>query len=269
MLGPSAGGMTRQEGGKSRINLPVALDSGRENEAAVATLSFPVCDGNPLRDNADIIAGIIKRRRPRLLLCAGGSLRAARNVDPVTLVTSQTPTQVVLEVGAERDNYLIESGRLHLLGKQFFASRKQTDEEPDRLAQLESALSNRSFEICSRSALLLICGEITLVQGRLRVHFHSAASENLRNAVQAERVLILNPTHTRMGNCGTINAWRSFLSQDGRVYMSSSNWNTCGDTRQRPTETIHTLWHDGKPRRAAYEGPESDDYCYREWELPA
>src|SRR5438105_1894249 len=46
----------------------------------------------------------------------------------------------------------------------------------------------------------------------------------LQDAVRAPAVMILNPTHTRMGNCGTVRAWREYLSSGGRVYVSASNW---------------------------------------------
>ena len=62
------------------MELPLAL-TGRNRKRApiIGTLSFPVIGrvGRALRDNSDIIAEIILRRRPDLLLCAGWSVLSA------------------------------------------------------------------------------------------------------------------------------------------------------------------------------------------------
>ncbi len=262
-------GMVYHQAGRDEIELPPGItDNSGKRQTTVGTLSFPVCKGVPLRDNGDIIAQIILRRQPRLLLCAGGSVPSVQSLDAVTEATLQAEIEVLLETRTDGLNYRIESGRRHLMGPQFFEDRKRTNECPDRLTWLERALPEQSFQFFGRASVLLICGEISVMEGRGDPHFHSAAPENLQRAVQAERVLILNPTHTRMGNCGTINAWRRFLSQKGRIYVSASNWDFCGARRQSPTETLHSLWHVGHAQKPIDEGPRSDHCCYREWALP-
>jgi hypothetical protein len=78
--------------------------------------------------------------------------------------------------------------------------------------------------------------------------------------------MILNPTHSRMGNCGSVQAWRQFLSRDGRIYLSASNWDlTAG---QRPSPTLHSFWHNGEPTASAY-AIENGSLCYREWNIPS
>ncbi|MHB8656123.1 MAG: hypothetical protein ACYDA9_19880 [Terriglobia bacterium] len=160
------------------------------------------------------------------------------------------------------------------MGKQFFADRKQTNNCPLLVSELASALPKRRFRFSDRPVLVIVCGEITLIQGRDKVEFYRFTPLRLREAIREERLIILNPTHTRMGNSGTIKAWRKFLSKDGRVYVSSSNWDVCRIKdrkgryrRQKPSRTLHSLWHNGVCAKPSYEFS-SDFLNYREWVLP-
>jgi hypothetical protein len=243
----------------------------------VGTLSFPVCvcESGALRDNSDIIAEIIRRRSPGLLLCAGWSIPTKRNLRPIKDAADKTKTVVVLESSRPEPpiSFRIKDGQRFRMGKQFFADRKETNNNPHLVSQLGSALPrSRSFNFSGRPVLLLICGEVTVIQGRNNVHFHRSAPPKLQHAIRAERVLILNPTHTRMGNSGTIKAWRTFLSEKGRVYVSASNWNVCKTKKtkgrcQKPAPTSHSLWHDGNCSKPCFQ-LECNFFDYREWALP-
>lgn len=109
-----------------------------------------------------------------------------------------------------------------------------------------------------------------VVQGRTEVAFHHRVPDDLRDALSAKRVLILNPTHTRMGNDGTIKEQRKFLSAEGRMYVSASNWDVApkkGKRPQNPSLTLHSLWHNGKSKGfVPFCREKKDDYfVYREW----
>ena len=239
----------------------------------MGTLSFPVRgrDNDPLRDNSGIIAEIMRRRKPGLLLCAGSSVPSKKSLTPIMDATRQLGTQAVLETNSTGVSYRIWAGRSIPMGKQFFSKREQPNKEPWKLRALTGALSERSFRFSCRPVLLLVCGEVMVVEGRNNVHFHRSAPCVLQDAVRVERVLILNPTHTRMGNSGTIQAWRKFLSEKGRAYVSASNWRLSKDKkgrRQKPSPTLHSLWYDGKPIKKPSFALQCNCYCYREWVLP-
>jgi hypothetical protein len=232
----------------------------------VGTLSFPVCKAGAMRDNSDIIAEVIRRRSPALLLCAGFSIPSKRNLRPIMDATGKTETVVVLESSGPKQpiSFRVKDGQRFRMGRQYFANREDTNKRPYLVNRLAGALPRRSFSFSSRPVLLLVCGEITAMQGRTNVHFHPSAPQKLRDAERAERVLILNPTHTRMGNCGTVKAWRRFPSQDGRVYVSASNW----DVRsQKPSPTLHSLWHDGNCSKPCFQ-IQRNSFVYQEWVLP-
>ena len=162
------------------------------------------------------------------------------------------------------------------MGEQFFATREETNKDPGCLTKLADSLPERSFNFLGRKVILLICGEINLMYGRTNVHFHRSTPIKLVEALGAKGVLILNPTHTRMGNGGTIKAKRKFLSEKRRVYVSASNWDVCPKKKkraQRPSDTLHSVWHSGKCNHQVDDKKKSGEdkpvcFVYREWALP-
>jgi hypothetical protein len=234
----------------------------------IGTLSFPV-RSKPIfatvSDNTDLIAGVVKKRQPSLLLCAGWTVPTKRSLDVIIGVTRHAKTVVVLETESPTAVYFrIADGHVFKMGEQFFSTREETEDQ--RLPRgLADALPERTFTFCQRNTLLLNCGEVMVVRGRNHVEFCWSMPQVLRNAVRAPMLMILNPTHTRMGNCGTVKAWREYLSSEGRVYVSASNWDVA--IGQRQSETLHSFWHDGVASASAY-AFENDRLCYREWDMP-
>lgn len=67
----------------------------------------------------------------------------------------------------------------------------------------------------------LVYGELNVIQGRYHPPY--------RSAVDKAAMIVINPTHDRMSNAGTLDAKRRLLSrsfEDGRnrVYVSCSSW---------------------------------------------
>lgn len=263
-----------------RIVLPPAVGSHGVRRGIVGTLSFPVdSEANPKRDNSDVIAGIILGRRPKLLVCAGSSVLSRRGFPPIAKAAKRAGSVALVETnGRPRISFRIERGKVFCMGRQYFACRDEINEHRKRVSALADAIECRSIRSTSRPAFLLKCGEITVLQGRNRVAFNGAVAKELQDAIRADRVLIVNPTHTRMGNSGTIKAWRKFLSQAGRLYVSSSNWDVEGkrhdgtNRRQKPSATLQSVWHDGRCLKCCFTWPQLPSatvhYVYREWEAP-
>ncbi len=215
-------------------------------------------------DNTSLIAEIIACRRPALLLCAGWTVPTEESVAHFIAVTQWLNTVLLLETcGPPPINFRIADGRLFPMGIQFFAERDKTQEADHRA--LAAALPVRTFPFSGRTAFLLVCGEVEVAFHRQNVDFHPFVPPAVRAAVRAHRSLILNPTHTRMKNDGTDKAWRKWLSSDGRVYVSASNWDLA---KQHPSDTLHSLWHDGESATPTYRLQNTRMY-YREWLLPA
>ena len=118
------------------------------------------------------------------------------------------------------------------MGAILFGTQKQIAGDATLLDRLAAAAARRTFSFHGRPVFLLICGELNVLQGMAPVRMNPAAPQRLSEQLLAERALILNPTHTRMGNAGILQAKRRFLSQGGRVYVSTSNWDICGGQKQ-------------------------------------
>src|ERR1700691_4374078 len=144
---------------KEIIELPPAVESHLGRATMVGTLSFPVRgrENCPLRDNSDIIAEIIRRRTPGLLLCAGSSVPSKKSLRPIMDATRQRATVVVLESTSPAISYRICGGRSFSMGKQFYATREDTNKHPWKLCKLANALAERSFHFSGRPVLLLVC----------------------------------------------------------------------------------------------------------------
>lgn len=116
-------------------------------------------------------------------------------------------------------------GQRHRFGQQQFARRSEVDDAArDSVARFERSPPARSIALGEWNVFALICGEINIVEGRVDPRYVSASAEA---AIMATDVVI-NPTHDRMGNAGTLDAKRKLLSstsddERNRVYVSCSN----------------------------------------------
>ena len=117
-----------------------------------------------------------------------------------------------------------------------------------------------------------MCGELGVVEGRVAPKIFTG----LQGMEPMESYgLVLNPTHTRMGNGGTLNAKREFLSRYNRTYLSASNWDVVPSPetgkRQWPSRNIHSCWINGKPQEQCWSCPPEPgyhpDFIYREWKI--
>ncbi|HET6843063.1 MAG TPA: hypothetical protein VFK06_15515 [Candidatus Angelobacter sp.] len=214
----------------------------------VGTLSFPVNSEKirkrkELRDNSAIIAAILKRRKPDLLLCAGWSIpiQARKFVEDATRKLGTIVILETIDKDGGREYWKIKRGRTSCMGSQKFGKRKDVDTKV--LHQLYDESASRSFRFSGKNVFLLICGEVMVVKGRNDVCFDDHC-EKLTKTLTEKNVIILNPTHTRMANDGAIKAWRKFLSKAQQLYLSASNWDVGGKKKQKPSPTLHSMWYD-------------------------
>jgi hypothetical protein len=266
-----SGRVTNRERSRDRVNVDAGLDAipSRSQLDRIGTLSFPVRSNSPIRKNTFRIEEIIRRRSPALLLCAGWSVPTTGDLESISTVTKQVKTVVVLEVthAPKSPQYFrICDGEKFPMRGQVFSDGKTANAH--KLCVLDAALPDRSFTFLDRQAILLVCGEITIMCGRPPdgVDFRSGAPDKLIEAVRVAGVTILNPTHTRMKRAFEVNAWRKYLSSDGRTYVSASNWDL--SAQRRPSSTLHTFWHNAQKQKPVGEPFENEFLCYREWCLP-
>lgn len=250
----------------------------QNHSALFGTLSFQTKHFFPQYDYSPLIAEIISRRHPSVLLCSGFSVVDKKALSTIAKASRNTSSVTIVETHpASRDaqSYRICAGKVVVMEKQFFSTREDRTEET--VGDLERAVLRRQFHFDKPSGLhnhrafLLVCGELGVVSGRNNPDYHRFVQDapKLMEALN-HATIILNPTHSRMGNAGTLNAKREFLSKGKRIYLSSSNWNWDADngTKQRPSRTLHSLWYNGDEIDWDDECRADEYFCYREWNFP-
>lgn len=252
----------------------------------IGTISFERCHGDMVlepRERVRLILAAVEAYEPDLLVTAGHAVHSIKQLYRLARHHREleTGTTIITEVLLDGVDPKLEShamwaitgdGMLHRFGQQLFARRSEVDdEERGSIASFERALPQRALAVPDWNLFALICGEINIVEGRTGPQFVSEAAEA---AIMAADVVI-NPTHDRMGNAGTLDAKRRLLSrpaEDGRnrVYVSCSNWEGCGDDKgrtQNVTETLHTVYAGGISCPGEQLADGNFGFAYRRWAL--
>ncbi|MXO89278.1 hypothetical protein [Pontixanthobacter aquaemixtae] len=232
----------------------------------------------------EIILGCIQLYRPRLLVTAGYALDTIRQLTDLarSLTTLGQSLAVVAEVHHESAVPLGDptkhalwmitapSGDMHRFGSQAFGMAHEVPtKDCEAAAKLRLQLPARIAGFGDFTLLGLICGEINILQGRRNPKFMCPSA---KAAIMAADI-VLNPTHDRMGNGGTLRAKRAVLSAKrrdrNRAYISCSNWDVSGGKRgrQKPSRTLHTLYRSGEPLEFKERADGSDGFVYRRWTL--
>lgn len=156
------------------------------------------------------------------------------------------------------------------MGRQYFTrSDKAREGKTTLIPAFESALADRVVTFRGKRIGALICGEINALQGRNAVQGLSPPIEEWLRSLD----IIVNPTHDRMGNGGTLKAKRRWLSINGRVYLSSSNWNsrkpvdgsdTAFQRQSRDAKTLHALFVNGENEPRPMKSHAHETFEYRE-----
>lgn len=238
----------------------------------------------PPVERVRIILDTAWRYQPQLLVTAGYAVDSIRELADLSRQLAILCPQVALvtEVHHESDTepdepsrhamwmVMAKGGKLHRFGEQAFGKAEETRRrEGDAIAKLRLQLSHRTVRYRHWDVFGLICGEINIIHGREVTRFACPAIEQAILAAD----IVINPTHDRMSNAGTLIAKRKLLSRraaDGRdrLYISCSNWDVSGEdrTRQNPSPTLHTAFRSGVPLDYLELADGRDGFVYRRWE---
>lgn len=228
----------------------------------------------------EALLDLVNEHEPDLLLCAGWTLASYNDLRNFAESINGTKTHVVLEAksdgekGKDHSLYRVDpNGCIHELASQKFGESREVT--PETVTALEQAITSRWFSINGRGIALLSCGEINIVKGR---HNPAYASQKIKTLLESADI-VLNPTHTRMGNPGTLDEKRKYLSQkvDGRdrIYVSCANMSQKHKvgkpqriTRQKNSGTLHVIYRNGTSEGAQLKEHTdgSNGYVYRQWD---
>jgi hypothetical protein len=225
------------------------------------------------------IVDVLKKHSPDVLLTAGYSVRDENDLACLEDSLNASSWNGLLFVEVEHykndlanqlatgerlsDHCLFawtRDGGMKRMGRQYFAT---SDEARSNLATRVVAfvenLPQRVIEFRGRRFGALICGEINALQGRNNV---TALTPKIGNWLRGLHVVV-NPTHDRMGNAGTLIAKRAWISRGSRAYLSASNWNT-GNGQKRTTRTLHSVFRNGQEVGQVSNAEQNARYEYRE-----
>lgn len=254
----------------------------------IGTLSFARCRTRLQLPPAERVRLILAARdgyRPDFLVTAGYALHSRKQLDRLSTAMATEPRRgtIITEVhhDGEEDQTparqhamyaVLGDGTVHRFGRQAFSTmREARDPSGEELSRFRQTVARRQLQVGPYKLFALICGELNIVAGRHSPHFIDPAVElSIMNAD-----LVINPTHDRMSNAGTLDAKRRLLSQphrDGRarIYISCSNWEACGlgGRVQRPSPTLHTLYRSGVPQPYTEMADGTFGFVFRRWLVP-
>lgn len=228
--------------------------------AVAKRLDFLACGGWSVASSSDV--GTIARELERSSSSTGVLLET--QFDHLPGDTSEEPYHVMYWIGS--------GGDISVLGKQFFAQSGELKGKSGGrlLSAFDKAIGSRSVVVGGKSLFALCCGELNLLNGRDNV---TCRSDKAQAALDAADIVV-NPTHDRMGNAGTLKAKRSYLSRKvsdrTRLAVSVSNWDHAEGRpsgKQNPNSpSLHTVFLNGECLLADFsEGGQEEGFMYREW----
>ena len=253
----------------------------------IGTISFARCGPKmvlPPRERTRLILAAADTYRPNLLVTAGYAVHSLKHLHRLarqyrllghngTIITEvHYDTPKADYVASPHAMWAIDyCGHMHRFGNQMFATASEVrrSDSTARAHFLKQRL-DRILQFRGLTVFALICGEINIVLGREqpRFAFEQAADHILGSDI------IINPTHDRMSNAGTLHAKRVFLSQRSpddrdRVYVSCSNWEACdlNGRVQRPSATLHTVYQAGVPLKYEELADGALRVVYRRWHI--
>lgn len=251
----------------------------------IGTISFARCGPKmmlPPKERVRLILAAAEAYDPDLLVTAGYAVHSLKHLHRLARGYRRLGCKgtIVTEVHHEADKPRSDAathamwaidrrGMLQRCGAQMFAHAADVRRFVSTArAQFIEQRPDRVFDVGGFIVFPMICGEINVVLGREEPRF---AFVEAGEAIMASDIVI-NPTHDRMSNAGTLHAKRVFLSAqapDGRdrVYVSCSNWEACdlNGRVQYPSPTLHTVYRSGKPLDYAEAADGTFGLVYRSW----
>lgn len=253
----------------------------------VGTISFARCGRDmvlPAGDRVRLILAASNAYAPDLLVTAGYAIHNRKHLRSLADEIAKSPRAGTIITEVHHDGHaqrpigrihamwaLRGDGALHRFGRQVFATSKEArDPDDDALTRFQKQLTFRTLQLPSFTLFALICGELNIVHGREQPHFLDDAARAVIEAAD----IVINPTHDRMSNAGTLQAKRSLLSRPhasgaARAYISVSNWEACGlkGRVQRPSPTLHTVYVAGIPLDYEELADGAFGFVYRRWRV--
>ena len=187
-------------------------------------------------------AEIINSSKADLILFAGHTLASHRDVDELNTLLDNNMTTAVIEVKKDTKSkslpvyhslFLLQNGvAKDIYTHQLFTDSKTIKAYPELGEHLMLELeTRRNFSAANRNVSIIQCGENNILRNiqsegnRAVFRFEDDAILNKRFADFLNNTdIILNPTHSPMGNQPKMRKRREFFSDNNRAYFSTANF---------------------------------------------
>ena len=203
---------------------------------ATVTYNKGLADGLVKMTKVQAVTEILNHVEADFILFPGYSLNNIKDLKKVTQnITSQVNALLeVKEMSVFRFNnlFLVRNGIIRNMHTSQLFARSSEIQGNRELAEwlLTDLEQRRSFSIDGKRFLVLDCGENNILRnvrsdgGRARFRF----DDDKELAARFEEVInntdiVLNPTHTALGELGVMTRRMAWLSENGRYYFTTSN----------------------------------------------
>lgn len=181
---------------------------------------------------------IINNSTADLILFPGHTLGFVNDIETLDELIENRKVCAILElqdINSDKINnclFMVLDGKvINLFSNQLFSTSNEINNNY-RLGErvLNEFVSRRVFEWKGFSFLIVQCGELNILKNLQsegnKAEFRLMEDESLAlkfNTILNKADVILNPSHTPMGNQGKMAKRREYLSNDEKIYFSTSN----------------------------------------------
>lgn len=233
--------------------------------------------------NVELIIEILNNLQDSdLILFSGWTLSNKADLDEVIKNMNNRNT-FVLEVGSgyfNKDNsedgfYVVKEGNIIKSAiKQIFVDSSEANNNKNNLISnyLDILEKERCFKINNKNICLIICGENNILRNKQKENnkvcfrLDNNKLDALFQSIVENTDIFLNSAHTPMGNLGKLKKRWSYLSQNSRVCLFTTNEETKPNKKSKPRtkktnmnkRSLQYIFHDGEEKSGT---EEINDIC--------
>lgn len=183
-----------------------------------------------------------------LLIFPGFTLYSEQELQKFMKKVRNTKSLIYMEVGdgtpnpSNRYSLMYQNGEiLKSCTTQQFTTSGEVDKNPNLINEYVEILEKeRMFNLNGKTITLIICGEINFLkniqsdENRVEIRTDNPTIMKKYDDIISRTDIFINPQHTPMGNQGKLKKRREFLSQNNKIYCSTTNVDGNIPTEQIP-----------------------------------
>jgi hypothetical protein len=209
-----------------------------KNQMTIEMVSFPFLRSPVFQtEKTKYVIEITNKTKSDLLVFPGYTLYSEMELQKFIQKVKNSKTLVYLEVGDGTPKPVTLYSLLYLNGKilksniiQYFKKSSEVDKNPTLIDEYGKILGEeRIFDIHGKRITLILCGEINFLKNiqsdnnRVEIRTDNLITLKKFNDIISRTDIFINPQHSPMGNQGKMKKRREFLTQNNKIYCSTTN----------------------------------------------